>query len=120
MAHHGKERPQPLGRAAPRAGRDVAAKWATPAKTDLAQALKKDCRITLLGCCSTSTRPPLKPESDAVLSRAREAIAANPGLPLEVQGHTDARGQQTYNQKLSEARAQVMTWFTAKGSRRHS
>lgn len=83
---------------------------------DLAQALKKDCRVTLLGVLFDFDKATLKAESDAVLARAREAIVANPGLALEVQGHTDAVGQDGYNQKLSEARAQsVMAWLTAKG-----
>lgn len=58
----------------------------------------------------------LKPESDAVLARARAAILATAGVPLEVQGHTDAVGNDAYNQKPSEARARaVLDWLVAKG-----
>lgn len=35
----------------------------------------------------------------------RNAIANNPGITIEVQGHTDAIGSEQYNQSLSERRA---------------
>lgn len=86
-------------------------------RSDLAQALRTDCRVTLLGVLFDFDKATLKSESDAVLTRARAAIAANPGLSLEVEGHTDAVGNDAYNQKLSEARAQaVVAWLTAKGT----
>lgn len=85
-------------------------------QTELAQALKKDCRVTLLGVLFDFDKATLKPESDAVLARAREAITAHAGPALEVQGHTDAVGSDAYNQTLSQARAQaVMAWLTARG-----
>lgn len=84
---------------------------------DLAEALKKDCRIVLLGVLFDFDKATLRPESNAVLTRAHAAIAANPRLSLEVEGHTDAVGNEAYNQKLSEARAQsVKAWLTAKGT----
>lgn len=83
---------------------------------DLTQALKKDCRVTLLGVLFDFDKATLKPESDAVLARARAAILATAGVPLEVQGHTDAVGNDAYNQKPSEARARaVLDWLVAKG-----
>ena len=85
-------------------------------RSDMAQALKKDCRVTLLGVLFDFDKATLKPESDAVLTRAHVAIKANPGLALEVQGHTDAVGSEAYNQKLSEDRAQsVRAWLLARG-----
>lgn len=84
--------------------------------SDMAQALQKDCRVTLLGVLFDFDKATLKPESDAALARAHAAIAAKPGLALEVQGHTDAVGNDAYNQKLSQARAQsVLAWLTARG-----
>ena len=86
-------------------------------RSDLAQALKKDCRITLVGALFDFDKATLKPESNTVLARVQAAIAANLGLALEVEGHTDAVGNESYNQKLSEARAQsVMTWLTSNGT----
>ena len=56
----------------------------------------------------------LRPESDAILTRAVSLIQSAKGAAIEVQGHTDAVGADDYNQKLSEARAaSVVTWFTA-------
>lgn len=84
--------------------------------SDLAQALQHDCRVTLLGVLFDFDQATLKPESDAVLARARAAIASKPAQALEVQGHTDAVGNDAYNQKLSQARAQsVVAWLTAQG-----
>lgn len=84
--------------------------------SDLAQALQHECRVTLLGVLFDFDQATLKPESDAVLARARAAIASKPALALEVQGHTDAVGNDAYNQKLSQARAQsVVAWLTAQG-----
>ncbi|TFG65578.1 MAG: OmpA family protein [Gemmatimonadales bacterium] len=51
----------------------------------------------------------LRDESKAVLDRVavaiRGAIANRPGISIEVQGHTDAIGSDSYNQGLSERRA---------------
>lgn len=86
-------------------------------RNDLAQALKKDCRITLVGVLFDFDKATLKPESTTVLARTQAAIAANPGLAFEVEGHTDAVGNDGYNQKLSEARAQaVMAWLMSNGT----
>lgn len=85
-------------------------------RVDLAQSLKKDCRVTLVGVLFDFDKATLKPESNAALARAQGAIAANRGLALDVEGHTDAVGNDAYNQKLSEARAQsVVAWLVAKG-----
>jgi OOP family OmpA-OmpF porin len=48
----------------------------------------------------------LLPESEATLNEAGEALEKFPDLQIEVQGHTDTRGSNAYNQKLSQARAE--------------
>ena len=46
------------------------------------------------------------PESDAVLADIVEAIAqCDPSDVLRIEGHTDNRGSDAYNQNLSESRA---------------
>lgn len=75
--------------------------------SDLAQALQHDCRVTLLGVLFDFDQATLKPESDAVLARARAAIASKPTLALEVQGHTDAVGNDAYNQKPPQVKPGV-------------
>lgn len=83
---------------------------------DLAAQLKRDCHVPLYGILFDFNKANLKPESESVLGRARDAIKANTTLSIEVQGHTDNVGGEAYNQKLSESRAQsVMQWLTANG-----
>lgn len=83
---------------------------------DLAAQLKRDCHVPLYGILFDFNKASLKPESDSVLVRARDALKANATLAIEVQGHTDNVGGEAYNQKLSESRAQsVMQWLTANG-----
>lgn len=47
----------------------------------------------------------LKPEAREKLAKISGIILAQPGLALEVEGHTDSVGSNEYNQKLSERRA---------------
>ncbi len=58
--------------------------------------------------------------SDFILSELRNILEANPQVKLvEVQGHTDARGSDRYNQQLSERRAaSVVRWLVAAGVER--
>lgn len=97
-------------------GGDVQIQVADAGANDLAAQLKRDCHVPLYGILFDSNKVGLKPESGAVLIRARDAIKANAALLIEVQGHTDNVGNEAYNQKLSESRAQsVMQWLTANG-----
>jgi outer membrane protein OmpA-like peptidoglycan-associated protein len=59
----------------------------------------------------------IRPESNAVLDEVAAILTANPGIELvEVQGHMDERGADTYNQKLTEDRANaVVRYLTSKG-----
>lgn len=83
---------------------------------DLAQALKKDCHVPLYGVVFDFNKSTLRAESDPILARAVDALKANPGLNIEVQGHTDNVGTDGYNLKLSDARARtVLQWLTAHG-----
>lgn len=83
---------------------------------DLASRLRKDCRAALSGVFFDFNKSTLKPESEATLSRVRQALLANAAVAYEIQGHTDNVGNDAYNQKLSEARAgAVVSWLTSKG-----
>jgi OmpA-OmpF porin, OOP family len=50
----------------------------------------------------------------AVLDEAAEALKANPGVTVNVNGYCDAVGSVKYNQKLSERRAESVVTYLAK------
>jgi len=50
----------------------------------------------------------LRPESREILSRIAGILFTAEGFTITISGHTDARGSETYNQRLSEVRAQAV------------
>ena len=50
----------------------------------------------------------IKPQFEPLLKNAAEVMEINPGLTVEIQGHTDSMGSEEYNQKLSERRAKAV------------
>ena len=60
----------------------------------------------------------LKPAAEATLTKAAALIQekARKGATVRIEGHTDAKGNDAYNQKLSERRAgSVKQWFLSHG-----
>lgn len=58
----------------------------------------------------------LRPESKLVLDTVFIFFKENPDLTIEIGSHTDSRGSDAYNLKLSQARAQsVVDYFIQKG-----
>jgi OmpA-OmpF porin, OOP family len=58
----------------------------------------------------------IKPDMMQTLNEALTVLKRNPGLQIDVEGHTDSDGAAAYNQKLSERRAQaVMDYFVKNG-----
>ncbi|MFN8321091.1 MAG: OmpA family protein [Chitinophagales bacterium] len=58
----------------------------------------------------------LRPESKLVLDSIMIFFKENPDLTIEIGSHTDSRGSDSYNQKLSQLRAQsVVDYFISKG-----
>lgn len=53
----------------------------------------------------------LLPESFALLDTVAQILTDNPNMMLEVQGHTDSRGEPESNQRLSQARAETVTKY---------
>lgn len=83
---------------------------------DWAATLEKDCRLPLYGVFFDFDKATLKPESDPVLSKVAALLKARPGLTVEIQGHTDNKGAEDYNLKLSDARAaSVKAWLGKNG-----
>ncbi len=61
----------------------------------------------------------IRPESFPVVDAVAEIMKQNPKIKIEVQGHTDNRGNKRYNQDLSEKRAgAVMQALVARGIER--
>jgi outer membrane protein OmpA-like peptidoglycan-associated protein len=58
----------------------------------------------------------LKPESKSSLLRLLEFLKENPSVRIQITGHTDNVGTQTYNQSLSQRRAEsVKNFLLSKG-----
>ena len=57
----------------------------------------------------------IRADAATALAQLATIIAAYPGGRVELLGHTDAKGDDAYNQRLSERRAQsVASWLVAK------
>jgi outer membrane protein OmpA-like peptidoglycan-associated protein len=55
----------------------------------------------------------IRPDAARALAQLATLIRGYPNRPVSVEGHTDARGNDTYNQGLSERRAEsVKRWLT--------
>ena len=86
------------------AGREVDAEGCGEFQAALAQG-----RLVISGVQFAFNSAELREGPQAALTRAagaiRNAVDNNPGLTIEVQGHTDSIGSERYNQGLSERRA---------------
>lgn len=61
-------------------------------------------------------RATLRDESRAALDKLAQMLRDNPNITIEMASHTDRWGDESYNQKLSEARAQaVVDYLVAAG-----
>ncbi len=56
----------------------------------------------------------IKPESESVLKQIVNLLNANPALKINIEGHTDNVGEETYNQQLSEKRASAVKDYLVK------
>lgn len=56
----------------------------------------------------------LRPEAAGELGKVAQVLRAHPGAPVRIEGHTDAKGSDSYNQGLSERRAEsVKAWLVS-------
>jgi OmpA-OmpF porin, OOP family len=61
----------------------------------------------------------IKPVSFALLDDVALALADNPKIKVEIQGHTDSQGDDAFNLKLSQRRAEsVLQYLAGKGTSR--
>jgi outer membrane protein OmpA-like peptidoglycan-associated protein len=58
----------------------------------------------------------LRPEAVPSLEKVAEVLRSRAGSPVTIEGHSDGKGSDAYNQPLSEKRAQaVREWLVKKG-----
>ncbi len=71
---------------------------------------------TLGGVLFDTDKWNIKPQFSLLLDDVVNVLRHNPGLKLEIQGHTDSRGARSHNIKLSQKRAEaVRKYLVAKG-----
>jgi outer membrane protein OmpA-like peptidoglycan-associated protein len=77
-----------------------------------AEVFSNDIRSTghaaIYGIYFDSGKSVIKPESDVALTEIAKLLNGDPGLKINVVGHTDNVGQMDYNMKLSQARAEAV------------
>ncbi len=67
--------------------------------------LKVGMSITLKGIYFDFDKSTIKPESRPALELAAKMLNENPTINVEIQGHTDSKGSDSYNLSLSDRRA---------------
>lgn len=79
-----------------------------PAPAPAPSVLPAHGQVTLTGVTFAHNSARLTSTSDAVLDEMATGLIANPGLKIEIQGHTDSTGSAAYNQRLSQRRADAV------------
>jgi len=69
------------------------------------QLVKEGMSITLRGIYFNTAKATIKPESRPALEDAAKMLKDNPTIRVEIQGHTDSQGSDSYNLTLSDQRA---------------
>ncbi len=90
--------------------------WTTPAgdKVDLyGCTISEEPIVSLRGVHFETDSSTLTSEAKSILGSAVGAINASSSSLIDVEGHTDSRGSDTYNQSLSERRAQSVADYLA-------
>jgi outer membrane protein OmpA-like peptidoglycan-associated protein len=83
---------------------------------ELTEKMKKGQVITLRGIYFDTGMATIRPESYPVLDDAVRVLQANPTVVVEIAGHTDSVGSDSYNMGLSDARANsVRTYLISRG-----
>jgi len=100
--------------------------WIKPGEIQVPKGIEA-VRVTTTGCENRLSvfadalfdfdKANLRPDAEATLKAALPEIAKATGRPAYVEGHTDGKGTDAYNMKLSEARGRtVRDWLGANGA----
>ncbi|MBN2466058.1 OmpA family protein [candidate division WOR-3 bacterium] len=73
--------------------------------------LKVGMSITLQGIYFDFDQATIKPESKPALDAAARMLNENPTINVEIQGHTDSKGSDSYNLSLSDRRAAAVVTY---------
>jgi len=88
---------------------------AAPAPTPT-PAAPEPARIILRGVNFDYDKSNIKSEFAPILDEAAQTLKDNPDINVRISGHTDSRGSDQYNQRLSDRRAQaVKQYLVSKG-----
>jgi len=79
----------------------------------LKEALDKDGRVILYEILFDYDKASLQQKSDKQLQHVLTLLMENPELKLEIQGHTDNKGEDAYNLTLSQQRAETVRRYLA-------
>ena len=79
----------------------------------LKEALDKDGRVILYEILFDYDKASLQQKSDKQLQHVLTLLIENPELKLEIQGHTDNKGEDAYNMTLSQQRAETVRQYLA-------
>jgi outer membrane protein OmpA-like peptidoglycan-associated protein len=86
-----------------------------PVQAPIAETLKRTGHVQMYINFVTDSAD-LQPNAEPVLRELLKALRSDPGLRLELVGHTDATGTAAHNQDLSERRAlTVYSWLSRNG-----
>jgi OOP family OmpA-OmpF porin len=86
----------------------------TPPESEVERELVETGSIVLRNVYFEFDKATLLPESESILNEAGAALEKFADLEIEVQGHTDSRGSDAYNEKLSQARAEAVRDYLLK------
>jgi OmpA-OmpF porin, OOP family len=75
---------------------------------NMLQRLTTDGRLVVHGITFDYNKATIKPASMGVLNEIVKLMKDNPSMKFEIQGHTDSDGDDAYNMKLSQARAEAV------------
>ena len=77
-------------------------------KTYLEDKMEANGEVVLYGIYFDTDKSEVKTKSLPLIQQIADMLSANPDMNIMIEGHTDAQGDEAYNQKLSERRAEAI------------